>query len=405
MEFLFNITFLNDYIEDIFIFIATIIFPILILSNIPKNIDTLKEEIQTTWLILIKNILIPLLFIYIVVLYAYFIKITILQELPKGDLSWIICTFLTLCIFVKMFLTSIKQQNFIVKFFDKYFIYSMIIPLIFLNIAIYTRVNEYGITQARYALILLSIWFSFIVIYYFIKKEFCIKRSFIFLFLLLLISSVTTFSASNLSINSQLNRLETMLKENNILVKNKVTPLTKQLDLKQEAQISSIIKYLNRSKEGKKRLNLLLNTDFKNSLEFLKYLNIKYSNLNTTYIKKFNLNDIVYSLNGYNYLIPLSIEQTKQKYFYKNKVILASLKNSILKLEIKNQNIQFDLKQIVKEWKKQKIEVLDKNNYKNTIFYKKMDNLELKLCIKYLRINENFEDFEVKYIEGYLMIR
>ncbi|MFY9073428.1 hypothetical protein OZZ08_00600 [Malaciobacter mytili] len=104
-------------------------------------------------------------------------------------------------------------------------------------------------------------------------------------------------------------------------------------------------------------------------------------------------------------MIPLSIEQTKQKYFYENKVILASLKNSILKLEIKNQNIQFDLKQIVKEWKKQKIEVLDKNNYKNTIFYKKMDNLELKLSIKFLRINENFEDFEVKYIEDYLMIR
>ncbi|RXI48325.1 hypothetical protein CRU99_01410 [Malaciobacter mytili] len=104
-------------------------------------------------------------------------------------------------------------------------------------------------------------------------------------------------------------------------------------------------------------------------------------------------------------MIPLSIEQTKQKYFYENKVILTSLKNSILKLEIKNQNIQFDLKQIVKEWKKQKIEVLDKNNYKNTIFYKKMDNLELKLSIKFLRINENFEDFEVKYIEDYLMIR
>ncbi len=123
LEFLFR----YNNIEDIYFFIVSIISPALILSNIPKNIDILKKEIQLTWLILIKYILIPLLFVYIVVLYAYFIKITVLQELPKGDLSWIICTFLTLCIFVKMFLTSIKQQNFLVKFFDKYFIYSLIL--------------------------------------------------------------------------------------------------------------------------------------------------------------------------------------------------------------------------------------------------------------------------------------
>lgn len=144
-------------------------------------------------------------------------------------------------------------------------------------------------------------------------------------------------------------------------------------------------------------------------MEFFKYLNIKYSNLNSLnslYIKKFNLKDIVYNLEGYNYMIPLSIiEQKQKKFFYENKVVILILKNSILKLKIENQNIQFDLKQIVKEWKKQKIEVLDKNNYKSAIFYKKINNLELKLCIDYLDITKKFKDFEVIYLRGYLMIR
>ncbi len=434
LDFLFNIAFFNDNISDIYIFIATIIFPTLVLSNIPKNIDVLikKIEFNISWVILIKNILLPLLYVYIVVLYIYFIKISILQELPKGGLSWIIGIFLTLCIFVKLFLTSIKEKNFLSELFDKYFIYSMVIPLVFFNIAIYTRVSEYGITEQRYALIFLSIWFSYIVIYYFIKKEFCIKRSVIFLFILLLISSVSMFNASTISVNSQFNRLETILKENNILNNEKVIPLKKQLEnegktkthsdqilikleglkKEQKREVRSIVRYLSKYKDGKKRLNLLFNTNLKSSSDFRRYLNKQYTNI---YNVNFNLNSIAYNSSGYNYVVPIEVYASSQKrhyslrniYYFKYNEISVGIENDNL-LEItflnNNKTILFDLKQIFENWKKENIKDIDIRNYEKAIFYKKIDDFEVKLYIQSLRMS-NSSNTKVNRIKGLIMIK
>lgn len=413
LKYLFSLTFFDLISDEMMIFISIIIFPTLVLANIPKNIEPLKNSLKLKKAVelLIKNILTPLILIYTIILYAYFIKIIIIQELPKGDLSWMICIFLSLSILVKAFLKSIKEQSIFTNFIDKYFIYLMIAPIIFLDIAIYIRVSEYGVTQLRYCLIILSIWFSFLIVLEFIKKQFCIKSSLVSMFLLLLVASITPLSSSNISLNSQFNRFKIVIEKYEVS-NDKTKYNLKDLSLKKRVELTSIISYLSRSKKGMQFLNEFFNKNFKTKFEVFKYINMKeaYSyNLKrekSKYVQEFNLYNLAYDSKGYDYVLNLASSNNNEKeYKLDDAKLKIVLKDSILNLKIDNNTISFDLKEIVKNWAKKNIKKIDNSNYKETIFIRKNKNIEYKLNIQSLSINEKEDNIKVDYINSILMIR
>lgn len=413
LNYLFSITFFDKFIDEMMVFISIIVFPTLFLANIPKNIDPFIQtlELKKAVELLIKNILTPLILIYTVILYAYFIKIIILQELPQGDLSWIICTFLSLVILVKAFLKSISKQTVFTNIIDKYFVYIMILPIIFLDIAIYARVSEYGVTQLRYCLILLSIWFTFLIVLELVQKQFCIKSSLISMFLLLLVASITPLSSSNISLNSQFNRFKTFILQYESQELKKQFDL-KELKLEKKVELTSIINYLSRSKKGMKLLNNYFNKEFKTKSEIFKFINMKesyssFSNLRSKYIQGFELYNISYDSKGYTNVLPLMISEQdeKKEYIVNNSKLKAVLKDSVLNLELNNSSVSFDLKDIVNKWSKKGIKRIDSSNYKEAVFIKENNNISYKLNLQFLDINTKEQTFNVSYINAILMIK
>lgn len=403
IEYLFNIKFFKEYLEEINIIITLGVFPSLVLSNIQKNTSDEKLEIHSSFSILINNILIPMMLIYSFILYSYFIKIIILQELPKGSLTWMISFYLSFGLILKILLLAIKNKSNFSRFYDKFYYFLTLFPLAFLYLAIYIRVSQYGITIFRYLIIALALWFTFVSLANLAKKNFNFKYLFIFLFLITLFASISPYNAKIVSINSQISRLKKILISNNILQNEKVISGEKELKLKDRIQLSSIISYLIYDELGKEKITALLKKDFKNQNDVLKYLNVEYTKKYKKISFDYNIKNTAYEIEGYKYILTISLNTENQKnYTYtQNKKIKASFKNSILSLNIDQEEITFDLKALVKKLKKEKLTKIYAKDLIKVALIKKIKLEKIKLQLTFLDMDN---DDNIKYIEAILLL-
>jgi hypothetical protein len=92
-----------------------------------------------------------------------------------------------------------------------------------LFVAIFTRVLQYGYTEARYFVLLISLWLTILVLYFVFFKKATIKFIPISLFIFGLFALIFPYlNVFSVSIRSQENELIEVLKENNLLVNNKI---------------------------------------------------------------------------------------------------------------------------------------------------------------------------------------
>jgi hypothetical protein len=116
--------------------------------------------------ILVQYILVPLVVIYLSILYIYLAKILLMFDLPKGNVSIWILVFCTLGILTILLAEPFRnmESNWVGKF-AKIFYWLMLPLLVMLWIAICTRVLAYGLTESRALVLYLAIWLTFISLY------------------------------------------------------------------------------------------------------------------------------------------------------------------------------------------------------------------------------------------------
>ncbi|WPR75565.1 DUF4153 domain-containing protein [Algoriphagus sp. NG3] len=168
-------------------------------------------------------ILIPLLLVYLCILYLYGGKIIFTGDWPKGIVSYMIIAISVLGIFTNLLLYPYhqwKESGWIKKFYRGYYVF--LIPLIILLfLAIGIRIQDYGLTVNRYIITLMGIWLGFISIYYSLGKR-NIKIIPLSLTLVMLFSSFGPWGMFGLSELMQRNRLAKILTEHNILIQDKI---------------------------------------------------------------------------------------------------------------------------------------------------------------------------------------
>lgn len=401
IEYLFGISFLTEFYEEIYTIIALFIFPALVLSNI-NNSNTINTK--TSFLSISSTILVPMLVIYTIILYAYYIKIIVLWELPKGGLAWISVVFLSAGLLVKVLLFNIENKSAISKYYYKYYYYLTIIPLIFLFISIYIRVSQYGITINRYLIIALALWLSFITIANIIKKDFDFKYITVSLCLIFLFASISPYNASSLSTNSQIEKLKQLLIANKILINDKIIPAKDTLDFENRISISSVINYLIYNNDAKEQLNLLFKNNFKNSEEILNYINVKYANVymkKDHYPKSYKFKDkfhTIYDIKDYSYFVCSYLSDSQSLTYHINKNIEINLINNILEIKFKNKKtINFNLDNIIKKLENQENNnIVDLDNF---TLYKTIDKQKIKLQILYIELSKEQKNKKVSHLK------
>lgn len=194
-------------------------------SGIPKNLSQLEDirEYPKGLKIFAQYILLPLLIIYFVILYLYGAKIMYTWDWPKGIVSYLIASVSIIGILTLLLLHPygyLKENAWIQKLTRIY--YYLLFPLILmLSIAIWFRIEDYGVTINRYIIVLLVFWLFAVATYISIGKK-NIKFIPISLAVLMICTVFGPWGMFTVSEKSQFNRLKTILATHDLILDDKI---------------------------------------------------------------------------------------------------------------------------------------------------------------------------------------
>lgn len=103
-------------------------------------------------------VLAPLLFVYALILFAYALRIVLLGELPRGQVGWMVGAFGSVGALSVLVLYPERAGGRLVGLFWRWWFAATIVPVVLLAMAIYERIGQYGLTEPRYVLVVITVW-------------------------------------------------------------------------------------------------------------------------------------------------------------------------------------------------------------------------------------------------------
>lgn len=138
--------------------------PLFVLSQIPlrfprEDAADPADFIVSGVRVLSDFVAVPLLAVYAAILHAYALKIVLAGEMPRGQIGWMVLSFglavLSLRIIVDPFGPFSRPTT---RLFLRWWAPALAVPLVLLVIAVWQRIDAYGLTPERYGLALFGVF-------------------------------------------------------------------------------------------------------------------------------------------------------------------------------------------------------------------------------------------------------
>lgn len=249
---LFDVDFSEKIYAYLWFIMALPMSVIIFTAGVPTDINELESsnDLPKGLRIFVQFILIPLVVLYLLILYAYMGKIIVQWSLPQGWVTILIMVFSVLGMLAMLLVYPYQHQkeNSWVKWYTKGY-YVALLPLLILQyVAIFTRIGDYGFTAPRWAVLAITVWLTWIALYNVFFKGRNIVLIPLTLFITAFLFLLGPLSHKSISISSQtakINRLLTELKmvKNGKLLVYKDNPTTDSL----MGELYSATRYLNRN--------------------------------------------------------------------------------------------------------------------------------------------------------------
>ena len=154
-----------DASDNIYIYILEFVWffiaPQVCCTLISQDEDDVKEPVKVLRLIL-NFILSPAVIIYTVILYAYFIKIVFVWDLPKGGVAWLVMGFITVALVGKLMQYVLSQHYY--DWFYRHFTWIAIPPLVMFWVGSIYRIRLYSFTESRFYLMVAGVLMTLFVL-------------------------------------------------------------------------------------------------------------------------------------------------------------------------------------------------------------------------------------------------
>lgn len=397
----------NIYL-DIFFIVLFVFHPIYVSSKIPiaDEWNSLDSDNSKLIYIVLKYILIPFTIIYFLIIYAYGLKLLITWSLPKGWIGKLCIGFSAIGIITYVInYYYYKTRATLIHYTFSHKFFAIIIPIVgLLLFSILYRINQYGITEERYFVLLIGLWLLGITTYYLLSKEADLRLIPMSLSIFCLTGIIGPWNAKNLSLYSQNNRLEKIIADDQLLDTNGKIKLTAISSLDETTQLelyntiffqternntSRIDSYFNEStqasasqfgnKNGTSHPYLIAidaNRKLANNIDFL-YYSIQDNTINEFKIAEFEF--------AINFSLPSSEKEKTIK--INNDQIIFNNKDTIPVIELFHKN---------------KIEI-ETTNEANMMFKTEVNNKPSLLRLKYISIKKsNSNNFSIDHMDGTL---
>lgn len=290
---LFEVRIDEDNYARLWILIATIFNTWFFLSDLPEELDELNNstDYPNGLRLFTQFVLLPLVTIYLSILYVYMLKIMLTANWPKGWVAYLVIGFSTAGILALLLVWPLQSNDRFkwIKVYVKYFFMALFPLIIMLGFAIYIRVRDYGITENRYFIIVLALWLFGNALYFLLSTIKNIKVIPMSLFFVALLSGFGSWNAFTVSKESQSKRLLKYASQYGMLDNGKMIPLEKGIVIPDSVlvEMSSIVDYLI-SSHGNEAISKLvtINVDSLNlksgrydlTRKVMAQLNLKYLN-------------------------------------------------------------------------------------------------------------------------------
>ena len=318
-------------------------------------------------------IFLPLALIYLAIFGAYGIKILITWIRPKWIIVRLWIWYFALWVISSYLIYPDKTK--IHEIINKILYVSFILISFMMIWAIAKRINQYWITINRCFVCYII---AFIIIFSALSLIFTKKRLLTFVSTLWILAFIAVYgqpiNASNISFNSQVNRLETLLSKENISL-----PLTqwalKNTDEESTKLIIWTLDWLVENYNKDKIINNIINFEYEDRYRSSRYDIREFLGVKTDYDYYYP----TYTYRNYNQYNQNknSIDVAWFSKLYNFEKYNEDIENMTLKLNIENQNYNFDLSSYIDELKEKSDEykweswwpalILEENNYKLAI--------------------------------------
>lgn len=245
VKYLFNVEVDDKLFGDIWIIGGGFFFPVFVLASVPRDLnDQSAICAMPVGVSFIANyLMVPMMLVYTGILYAYGIKIIVEWSLPKGNLGYMVTAYGSIGVITHLCIYPIRDTGTrLLRFFYRRFYVLLTGPLALLAAGIWTRINDYGLTEQRVAIVLCLVWLAILSFFHIFKRaEAHIKHV---PMVLCIMALVAAFSAQKLSVQSQYERLAETLQRVGVLTDGKVVKVTSEVDFDTRKDISSMLDYL-----------------------------------------------------------------------------------------------------------------------------------------------------------------
>lgn len=252
---LFDVEFTGKIFAYLWFVMAFPVSALIFCAGVPKaeDIDALEssDDLPSGLRLFVQFVLLPLVVVYLCILYAYMGKIILTWTLPQGWVTILIMAFSVIGMLAMLLVHPFQQltEHAWIKVITKNY-YRSLLPLLVLQyVAIFTRISDYGFTSARWAVVAINAWLTFITVYkvFFKGKNIILIPSTLFIVaILFLIGPLSHKSVSVWSQTAKINRLVKTLNLIDAKGKLKVYKANTTTD-SLVGEIYSATRYLNRN--------------------------------------------------------------------------------------------------------------------------------------------------------------
>lgn len=249
---LFSIQMSDKVFQNLAVFCLFLFSVIYYLMHVPgiEEKYSLQIDFSKALKFLSMYILIPVLGLYLVILYVYMFKIIASWELPNGWVTTLISVlgligFLTIIILYPMIKS---RENKLINFLGKYFPLMILPLLILMSVAIFRRIDDYGLTINRLYAVRLNVWLYGVSIFLFITASRYPKWILISLLAIALVSTwgpLNSFVVTkNMLLTSWTNNLEKagLYKDNQIVLPDSGYVATEKVDYKRIVDVYTYLR-------------------------------------------------------------------------------------------------------------------------------------------------------------------
>lgn len=222
--------------------------PLVFLAGVPTDFASLNEsrEYPKGLRIFSQNVMLPLVGLYVAILTTYLVKILVTGTWPSGWVSYLVSALAVIGIFSLLMVHPERmrtERNWIDRYAFGFWI-AILYSAVMVLTALWQRIDQYGITEARYILGVLAMWLAGTALHRVVTRTRDIKAIPTTLAVVGVLTLAGPWSAYAVAKRSQLGRIEEILTTHGALSGNELSAEARDIPFDEWRQVEDVTLYL-----------------------------------------------------------------------------------------------------------------------------------------------------------------